>query len=195
MRIVKRLLLILHEVAEHRARAHVVAVDDRVAAGEVGLARGVDEERAVFIVAAVEQTVEVIVIVVGLHHGVVQPRVRAVEPRHHVAVLLAQGVEIDGNALRLLRRLLLVRLDGGGEFLGRLRHLLALVLLDEITPDLIGGEGEHADQHRQQQIIENLFHRAPPHAFLSIISKMPAHCKPRDGRDFRALLRARIVVR
>ena len=100
------LLLVIRERVEHRPILHVVTVHDGVRAGELRAALAVDKQRAAGVIGAVEQVVQVLIVVRALSDGVIDDGVLAVKPAAHVAVLREKLVKIDldgGDLLVLLR--------------------------------------------------------------------------------------------
>ena len=157
--VVELLLLILHQCAEHGAGLHVMAVDQRILVGEVRAIDVVHEDGAVLVPCAVQQAIEVVVVVLRLHDGVVQARVRPVEPRHDVAVDAFQRRKVHVDLLRLpLRLLIAAQVRDVDVFAGILQHLVALVLFQHIAADLIGCKEKYTYEYRQQDIVYRFLH-------------------------------------
>gem|GEM_PF-4648739 len=111
--IILRVGLILLEACEHGAVVHVVAVNDGVGVAEIPVVLEIHEQGAAAVVAAVDEAVQVVVVVGAADHGVVDDGVFAEDPADDVAALGEETVEvhIDGGGLHLHGRLLLRGLD------------------------------------------------------------------------------------
>ena len=82
----------------------MVAIDDGVAVGKVRCVAIIHKNAAVFIIRAINLPGQIVVVVPMLQHGIVYHRIRQIEPRRHILVLLAQLVKIHLKVLLGLAR-------------------------------------------------------------------------------------------
>lgn len=84
-----------------------MAVDDGLEVAEVCTAAAVHKDRTGNVVASVQHTAQIVVVVSGLDNRIVDVGILTVDPRHNVFVALEQSIKIYGNwRCRLLRCLL-----------------------------------------------------------------------------------------
>ena len=109
----------------------------------------IHEDRARAVAREVEQLVQVLVVVGGLHDGIADHRIGHVDPTDHVRVDLGQLVEVDRGdvvPLGVLDGILLQVL------VGRLRGAIAQLGLDEHAPGHEQEGDADDDQHRRQDV-------------------------------------------
>ena len=142
------LLLIVEQRGEHTPVLHVVAVDDLIAGLSVCVT--VQEERPTVSLRAVNQVGQVKIVVLSLHHGVVDGRVRAVKPARHVLVDLVQTVEIHIGQFRF-----------GAQLYGF--HGCGLIHLGSVPVLLLSGEqGAEAEHPCHHQRCQSADEQEPP---------------------------------
>ena len=155
-------LFIVHQSCEHIAAAHMVAVDQRVAVRKVRSVAVIHENAAVGIHRAVYLVIQIIFIVPMLQHGIVDNRVRQIDPCYSIRVLLLELLKIHSKVLFSLSRL-----ADGVLISNILVEICALLLFRIVAVDLIGGKQKNDQQNKQSRIIQSsfqgfLFHRAYP---------------------------------
>ena len=109
-------LAIIPETGEHGAVVHIVSVYDGVFTGKITCAETVQKYGAAAVVASVYEAVEIIEIILGLDHRVIDRGVFAVYPAHHIVRLCEKRVEInrDGRSLLVFKRAVLAAVFASG---------------------------------------------------------------------------------
>ena len=177
--VIERLALILDQRRKHQTGLHVVAVDHIVLRREIVGAAPIQEHRAVLVVLAVYVAVQVILAALlrCLDDGPVKSGVRAIDPAHHVGILLLHGGKVDlalmlrlGHGLRLVLILVISRVSirvGVGIGIGRRHRLdelivhvvlgsLCIPLVLQVADDLHRGKHQHTQQQHQHQVVQHL---------------------------------------
>ena len=86
---------ILGQVAEHGAVLHVMAAEDQVVAGRIGVAQRIQYDLAVDVLLAVEVVAQVIIAVLALAHDrIVDHSVRDRDPAHQVMIQLVNLLQL-----------------------------------------------------------------------------------------------------
>ena len=143
------------ERGKHGAVLHVVAVDDRIEVGQIGIVAEIHEDTAGRIVLPVDHVAEIGLVALTAQDRVVDLRPFAVDPADDIGVLRQKAVEIDGDRtlLRAVIRQRVVGIFRPDIAVGSLLVLLfAYVILVEDLPQAIAAEGDDRRKYNDKNI-------------------------------------------
>lgn len=165
------LVLIVRDGLEHRAVLHMMSVDQRILLAELRVAQIVHEDASAGVLGAVQNVVQVVLVVRPPQHRIADHRVRGVDPADHLRILGLQRGEIhrDGSRhhrRRLDRRLGLLDRGRGGGLRAHvlLVHILIglgrLMIAEKSRVELVSREDKHSQedpaQDNQEDPSENM---------------------------------------
>ena len=143
-----------------------MSIDQRVVIGKTLVAAIIREKAAVVVIRAVHQPVEIIIVVRSLHDGIVDGRIRAVEPADKIRIFRSDLLRIDLRLIAgVVRGLRWFLLAAGGLRLARRRrrkaahniiiHMIRLAFFRVIRPDAVAAVEKNAKEDRKQNPDQN----------------------------------------